>query len=319
MQSYSAFVLDPNTNPTALDIEASHRNRNIVTHASFDIPMPRIPGDPLEQFTSWGYSVVDKAEVYPTEMLFGQKMNINRVFGDGDLDTVFTTATHSRVVTGNRVVDEAYEIERLQGASPTEYQRWRNDVPFDSPSPQYPLRQAFARHLYCLLMAATEGDSTIDFNKDGNPDSPAEKAQFIAQWCVNVVDFRDADSIMTPFEFDTNLANGWNVDGDIGTTSDQDRGIVWGCERPELLLTEALATHDRRTEDLAMDSSGKNNHIIMPIHPPNRICTLINDCGPWDPYFWNSTIPGHPPSTGRRRMGERRSHPMSYTIPLSKV
>ena len=27
-------------------------------------------------------------------------------------------------------------------------------------------------------------------------------------------------------------------------------GPVWGCERPELLITETLAWHDRRTEDL---------------------------------------------------------------------
>ncbi len=269
LEAYSAFVPDPNTNPTTADIAASHRNRNIVTHASFDIPMPRIPGDPLQQFTAWSYSPADEAEVYPTEMLFGQKMNINRVFGDGDLDTVWTTAAHNRVVTGNRVVDEANEIERLRTTNASEYQRWRNDVPFDSPNPQYPLRQAYARHLYCLLMATTydpanpANPTTMDLDSDGNPDTP----QDVAQWCVNVVDFRDADSIMTPFEFDTNLTNGWNVDGDLATTGDPDRGVVWGCERPELLLTEALATHDRRTEDLAMDSSGKNNHILMPAPP----------------------------------------------------
>ena len=31
---------------------------------------------------------------------------------------------------------------------------------------------------------------------------------------------------------------------------DQTRGLVWGAERPELLITETLAFHDRRTEDL---------------------------------------------------------------------
>ncbi len=30
----------------------------------------------------------------------------------------------------------------------------------------------------------------------------------------------------------------------------QTRGVVWGAERPELLITETLAFHDRRTEDL---------------------------------------------------------------------
>ncbi len=32
-------------------------------------------------------------------------------------------------------------------------------------------------------------------------------ARRIAQWAVNVVDFRDPDSIMTPFEYDVNPFN----------------------------------------------------------------------------------------------------------------
>ena len=30
----------------------------------------------------------------------------------------------------------------------------------------------------------------------------------------------------------------------------QTRGVVWGAERPELLITETLAFHDRRTEKM---------------------------------------------------------------------
>ncbi|MEQ8849125.1 hypothetical protein [Botrimarina sp.] len=125
----------------------------------------------------------------------------------------------------------------------------------------------------------------------------------IAQWCVNVVDFRDPDAIQTPFEYDENPWDGWNVvdtagtpnnrnddgvyplDGDLTTDEnyhqvrritsagigdpvrvdrngapltpatrrmrmlDQTRGVVWGAERPEVLLTEGLAWHDRRLED----------------------------------------------------------------------
>ncbi|MCC7476036.1 MAG: hypothetical protein IT425_11625, partial [Pirellulales bacterium] len=39
---------------------------------------------------------------------------------------------------------------------------------------------------------------------------------------------------------------------------DQTRGVVWGAERPELLITETLAFHDRRTEDL--ESRDTNGH-----------------------------------------------------------
>lgn len=50
-----------------------------------------------------------------------------------------------------------------------------------------------------------------------------------AQWAVNVVDFRDTDSVCTHL----------NIDG----------FDVWGCERPELLITETFAFHARMTED----------------------------------------------------------------------
>ena len=45
------------------------------------------------------------------------------------------------------------------------------------------------------------------------------------------------------------------------TPLNQTRGVVWGAERPELLITETLAFHDRRTEDLA--SSNVNGHDVM--------------------------------------------------------
>lgn len=50
-----------------------------------------------------------------------------------------------------------------------------------------------------------------------------------AQWAVNAVDFRDADSVCTHLSIDGN--------------------DVWGCERPELLITETFAFHARMTED----------------------------------------------------------------------
>lgn len=134
--------------------------------------------------------------------------------------------------------------------------------------------------------------------------------RMIAQWAINVVDFRDPDAIQTPFEYDENPWDGWNVvdtqltadptddlvypiDGDLSTDEDytqfrlidggvfslpgvfriendastftsdpaaivasrislldRTRGVVWGAERPEAILTEGLAWHDRRLEDL---------------------------------------------------------------------
>ncbi len=44
-----------------------------------------------------------------------------------------------------------------------------------------------------------------------------QTARFIAQWAINAVDFRDRDSIMTPFDYDPTFAvptatlTGWNA------------------------------------------------------------------------------------------------------------
>ncbi len=154
-------------------------------------------------------------------------------------------------------------------------------------------RQLLARHLYVLARMMIDdkflGDPTTGTSKNANNhwfdndssvvDGPSQykaSVRRLAQWAVNVVDFMDSDSIMTPFEYDlypfspkdpstgqfkdlVNPGSGqtWCVDGIIddgsGTVSQDDgkpwRGLVWGCERPELLITEVFAFHDRRTED----------------------------------------------------------------------
>ena len=74
---------------------------------------------------------------------------------------------------------------------------------------------------------------------------------------------------MIPFDYDptfagTALITGWNPPYDV-------LHRVWGCKRPELLISETLAFHDRRTEDLPTDSSGIPGHTTTaPINPdPN--------------------------------------------------
>ena len=71
----------------------------------------------------------------------------------------------------------------------------------------------------------------------------------MAQWAVNVVDYRDPDGIMTQFRYDPNPFDGWDVDDTVPTTY----RTVWGMEYPELTLEESLAFHDRRVRDTAED------------------------------------------------------------------
>lgn len=82
---------------------------------------------------------------------------------------------------------------------------------------RYPKREAFARRLYNLL-------NYLKINMGGGNGQEESNAQ----WAINVVDFLDADSIMTPFEY-------------------QPGKFVFGCERPELLISETLALHSRNT------------------------------------------------------------------------
>ncbi len=98
----------------------------------------------------------------------------------------------------------------------------------------------------------------------------------IAQWAINAVTFATNDSIMVPFKYDpymfTNASGlpvaspGWHLIDDNITTSSSDAtngtpfGVVWGCKPPELLLTEAVAFHNRRVADTVWNnvSQAKN-------------------------------------------------------------
>jgi hypothetical protein len=228
------------------------------------------------------------------DLIGGEKMNINRMLGDGQDDNV----AGWNITGANNAVDEPGETEGgwaaldVIGGVPT-------NIPFDLDNDgtannfaqnnsvghdDLKARQLLARHLYILLMLFKDPGFVIvaDLNGDMQPPTTAiiqngprtiyaqdiDTAYYFAQWAINVVDFRDRDAIMTPFEFDVdpffdndgNAANTtWDVDGvlnssvSIGTTSTDDtqlyRGLVWGAERPELLITETLAAHDRRTRD----------------------------------------------------------------------
>ncbi len=193
------------------------------------------------------------ATVFAPEVLMGQRMDLNRPFGDG-LD-----------LNGNGLVDEHMSDPNISESALGE--TMLGQVPLDPDNDgvintqaapnvdtdEYLARSIFARHLYVLMMTCMDPNVALDIDGQGGGSLNAdeEKAYAVAQWAANVVDFRDQDSIMTPFEFDLDPFNGWSVDGDLATDEGNERGIVWGCERPELLITETVAWHDRRTEDLS--------------------------------------------------------------------
>jgi len=129
-------------------------------------------------------------------------------------------------------------------------------------------RQHLARDMYVLAM------TLVNPYELGSVEGKAKTRQ-LAQWAINTVDFRDPDNCMTPFEYDENPFDGWGVDGDLLTDDSglAERGVVWGSEQPELLITETIAWHDRRTTDEAnevpntgQDAADKTD----PVHEPNE-------------------------------------------------
>jgi hypothetical protein len=211
---------------------------------------------------------MEMTRLLPFELLHGQRFDVNRFLGNGRDDTPGGNP-------GSAVVDEPLESGTPEQAwtstaTPGSFQsvafNHRNNDPVTTDS-----RLNFARQLYCLMMFLVDQNYV--------PPMPLEpglsQAQMrelhtrrIAQWAINVVDFRDPDSIMTPFEYDAfpfqdddgNPANGtWDVDGVLGTSDDNApyRRLVWGCEYPEVLLTETKAFHDRAVKDTDQDPSGK--------------------------------------------------------------
>ena len=128
---------------------------------------------------------------------------------------------------------ERFDLNRpLTGTKPPSY---------DIKDRYYAQRQAYFKDLYVLLCALTSGGQ-------GGFD-----AARCAQWAANVVEFRDADSTMTPFEYDANPENGWEVDGDAKTTNDPaggERKLVFGTERPEMVITETSAWENDTTGEL---------------------------------------------------------------------
>lgn len=152
------------------------------------------------------------------------------------INTQFSTFLNTAGTVSPKRPQDLFSPETLQGHR-FDLNRPFHDAPnYDEPNDATGTarRQAFAQQLYCLLVAiATKNGTTMD----------AKIAEQIAQYAINVVDFRDADSVMTQFKYDPNFGpsnTAWNP----GTND-----YVWGCERPEVLITETWAWHNRRTDD----------------------------------------------------------------------
>ena len=231
-----------------------------TTHSILDLYAARLTAGGVASANLAGQML----NIVPWEIWHGQRMNLNRWLGNRRDDSVPT----------NGVVDEPAEADAREviwpaatpggfGANPGAAPfvgigvpfNYGNDAAAGLTSRRY-APQIYARQLYCLMWLLS-GLSDYDHPTEEGTDEADLTAHRLAQWAINVVDFCDADAIMTPFEYDRYPFNnnGWqqNIDGDPATNEGFDRRIVWGAEYPDLLLTETLAFHDRRVRDTNND------------------------------------------------------------------
>jgi hypothetical protein len=260
--------------------------RHEITTDSWDLPSPGVALPAELRSGGWANSLVEIlrrklvsggvangaatnteiAKMLPPEVINGLRMDLNRPFGNGRDDNGNGTPDDPAEATSSEVAWRGADGRNYPtGFAGAAFNHLNNNTSPISNTQQ--ARQVFARQLYCLMMLLTD----LQYNHPQHPNQDAVtkptdaefRARRIAQWAINVVDYRDADAIMTPFEYDVNPFNGWlAMDGNPGSDEGGERRLVWGVEDPHLVLTETFAFHDRRVidgdRDKTMDMMAKD-------------------------------------------------------------
>ena len=209
-----------------------------------------------------------RMQLLPPEILKGLKMDLNRPFGTGAYSMLPGNGTVSQNRT-TTVPDQpgtsSGQIPQFLCNSPGSSPPWAaGAVNYNysadggtlatlsaSATDSFTARQLYARHLYVLALALSDTAAILTDLQAANASATSDDVtRLIAQWAVNVVAYRDHNSVMIPFVYDPNpfSGNGWGPSVSPATYN-VPQYTVWGCKRPELLITETLAFHDRRTQD----------------------------------------------------------------------
>lgn len=131
---------------------------------------------------------------------------------------------------------------------------------------------------------------------------PADREEAIkrlAQWSVNLVDFIDNDSVMTPFIFSTDPFSGGAVYDNaddiaklLDTSATLSLGsnvLIWGMEKPAIAMTETLAFHNRRAANAVTKKYEACGTTDCPYHKEQAIAP--NGCPNHDKSFNQVMIP----------------------------
>ena len=307
------------TRPT---VDSDPTTRFVFTHASREVPVP--PTNLVTELrnrlslanTNELFLNVNVFRMLSPDLVDGLRMDPNRPFGnglDGDRDSIVDEVWQGARfgAGGNPGLNETEAISRPTASGAAAFTFDRDGFNLDQQDLLVTPQQTFARHLYVLTLLLTEidqdGDGDFEANDwheyDGLPgvninDVFAYRTD-IAQWAINVANFRDPDSIMHPFEYDLEPFDGWDVNHILGDNTLAGGGVenamftrvAWGVERPEMLISEVMGNHDRATEDLNTDiGSGEHtsNHPTDPGMDPSldsrfvpRSSVFIEFYNPW--------------------------------------
>lgn len=192
--------------------------------------------------------------------------NTNAVVGAPVYRELTAHPAPSTTLANTPIVAPTWNADSPSGAPTANDQEWwaRRD------------RQLMARDLYVMLYTLGGGQDATSYTTSNAANQLYTAAQMkeMAQFAVNVVDELDRDDVITKFEYDKNLADGWNLTDDAYDTTDSslpDHGVVYGVEAQKLTLSELLGAVSKKV----LDSS--NNGIDHP-------STQVND-GEGDRYY----------------------------------
>ncbi|MFN7361490.1 MAG: hypothetical protein ACK5S3_03310 [Pirellulaceae bacterium] len=201
------------------------------------------------------------ASLFPADFRQGLRMNPNQPFGNGRDDN------------GNGLIDEPVELENVAQQESFPVVQSNGPVAVNSVTGVYGTsigneparlasRQLLARQIYCLAYMLTPLDGV---DMPGVPAGDArykqKRARVLAQWAVNIVDFRDGDVAMTRFPYDEDPFDNGSSSNLPFEWEPQPGNVVWGMEFPELQLTESLAFHDKRTKDTDQDNGTQGTRV----------------------------------------------------------
>ncbi len=196
-----------------------------------------------------GNGIVDEVDEIGTELLYGSSSNAGSIAADAQSPQAVTARRHPF----DNIPLDFDPTEEI----PTDAMERQDDI--DHYRGDFAVRQNYAKQLYCLLMAVADREGVIEAYednikfKDSTPDAIKQVAleifaRRVAQFAINVVDFRDPDAIMTPFSYDPNPFDGW-------TENTDPHYVVWGCETPVAMLSESLALEVQRLTDEGADAA----------------------------------------------------------------